>query len=198
MKPTDILSAEHRVIERVLECLDRMIHEADEAGRLAVQDARDTIDFLRNFADKCHHGKEEDNLFPAMEARGFSHDSGPIAVMLSEHEAGREHLRAMDDAIAAAAAGDPDALRRFGAHGRAYTDLLRQHIAKEDQVLFVMADRALSAEDQARLLARFERVEVEQMGPDTHSKYLTVAGRLAQRFGVPLPAAGACSCCCGH
>jgi hemerythrin-like domain-containing protein len=198
MKPTEILSAEHRVIERVLDSLDRISDEAQAAGRLNEGDARDVLDFLRNFADRCHHGKEEHNLFPAMEAQGFPASGGPIAVMLAEHEAGRAHLRAMDESLALAAAGDTQALGRFVEHARAYCALLRQHIHKEDNILFVLADRVLGPDEQTELLQRFEHVEAEHMGVGTHEKYLALADRLTVRYGLPPEPAATCIHCCGH
>ena len=198
MKPTEILSAEHRVIERVLGCLDKIADDAQNAGRLDERNARDAIDFLRNFADRCHHGKEENNLFPALEAQGFPRDGGPVGVMLHEHDEGRGHIRAMDEAVVQASAGQPEAVRRFVEHARSYTDLLRQHIQKEDNILFVLADRVLSAADQQELLAQFEHVETEHMGQGTHEKYLALANRLTERYGTTLTAAPACVRCCGH
>lgn len=199
MKPTEILSGEHRVIEQVLHCLDKIAENAARSGRLAEQDARDAIDFLRNFADRCHHGKEENNLFPALEAQGFPRHGGPVGVMLSEHDEGRRHIRAMDEALSAAS-GDAAAVRQFVEHARAYTELLRQHIQKEDNILFVLADRVLGPDEQEELLTRFEYVEAEHMGVGTHEKYLAVANRLTERYGVALPAASGSPCtrCCGH
>ena len=106
MRATEILSQEHRVIEQVLSCLERMAQQCVVEGSLDGDSARRAIDFLRTFADQCHHGKEESHLFPALEAQGFSRDTGPTGVMLHEHEFGREHVGCMDRAIPAAAAGD--------------------------------------------------------------------------------------------
>ena len=144
MKPTEILSGEHRVIEQVLNCLEAIVRQARSAGRLDRQSAKDAVAFFRNFADRCHHGKEEAHLFPALEAKGFPRDGGPTGVMLYEHEQGRAHVRGMDENIEAAAAGDPAALERFVEHAEGYVALLREHIYKEDHILFQLADRTLS------------------------------------------------------
>ncbi|MFA6563663.1 MAG: hemerythrin domain-containing protein [Verrucomicrobiia bacterium] len=194
MKPTDILSSEHRVIEQVMDCLERIIAEANANGRLDAASARDAVSFFRTFADQCHHGKEETHLFPAMEAKGFPRDGGPTGVMMAEHESGRACVRAMNEAIDAAAAGDSAALRRFAEAGAGYIGLLRQHIEKEDHCLFSMADQALTDEDQAELLAKFEKVEAEEMGHGTHEKFLAIAGALAEKYGVTQKAAA----CAGH
>ncbi len=70
MTPTEILSGEHRVIEQVLDCLEKMIQQSVGDGRLNGHAARQAVDFFRGFADRCHHGKEETHLFPAMESKG--------------------------------------------------------------------------------------------------------------------------------
>jgi len=198
MKPTEILSNEHRVIEQVLACLGRLIDESNAAGKLDAALAGEVLDFVRNFADRCHHAKEEDLLFPAMEARGLSPDAGPTAVMRHEHDEGRGHVRAMAEARESAAAGDAAALRRFAVHGRAFIELLRAHIEKEDQILYTMANRVLTDADQRQLLTSFGQVETTKMTPGTHEKYLEVATRLAHRFGVTaVVRSGACNCC-GH
>jgi len=184
MTPTDILSEEHRVIEQVLGCLEKMAERSRSEGRLDRRAAKDAIAFFRTFADRCHHGKEEAQLFPAMEAKGFSPDCGPTAVMRREHELGRAHVRAMDEAIDAAAAGDAEALARFAGQAVSYIRLLREHIDKEDHCLFTAADRAFTAEDQRELMAAFERAEAEETGEGTHETYLQLANDLADRFGV--------------
>ncbi len=188
MKPTEILSSEHRVIERVLDCLAAMVAQARRAGRLDPQPAKDAVAFFRDFADRCHHGKEEAHLFPALEAKGFPRQGGPTGVMLHEHEQGRAHVRGMAENIDPAAAGDAAALRQFIEHAEGYISLLREHIYKEDHVLFQLADRTLSEADQQALAAAFGRVEAGEMA-GTHEKYLRLAEELAKRYGVTVPTA---------
>ena len=105
MKPTEILSGEHRIIEQVLDCLEKIAQNCATEGRLDRTSAEQALDFFRNFADRCHHGKEETHLFPAMEAKGFPRQGGPTGVMLSEHEQGRAYIRGMAEVIDRAAAG---------------------------------------------------------------------------------------------
>jgi hemerythrin-like domain-containing protein len=201
MKPTEILSHEHRVIEQVLACLERMTQKIASEGRIDPQPARDAVAFFRNFADRCHHGKEEAHLFPAMEAKGFSPDCGPTSVMRREHELGRLHVREMAAAIDGAAAGDAKAIERFVEHAESYVALLREHIQKEDHCLFAMANQALSESDQQKLSAAFEKVEAEEMGLGTHETYVKIADALAAEYGVPREATAALeghACGCGH
>lgn len=196
MQATEVLMNEHRVIEQVLLCLDNIAAEARRARKLDGDAARQALDFLRNFADRCHHGKEEEHLFPMMEARGFPRQGGPTGVMFHEHEEGRAHIQTMHAALEQAEAGTDAALQQFVQHAQAYVTLLREHIVKEDHCLFPMADRTLTAADQRQLLDSFTHVEHEKMGAGTHEHFLVVAQQLAERYGVSATPVLACGC--GH
>jgi hemerythrin-like domain-containing protein len=200
LKPSDILSNEHRVIEQVLNCLAKMADQTQQSAQIEARSAEQAIEFFRNFADRCHHGKEESHFFPAVEAKGLPRDGGPTGVMLHEHELGRLHVTGMSESVAASEAGDPAAAQRFVEHARAFITLLREHIHKEDHCLFQMADQVFTAADQERLLEAFARVESEDIGTGVHERYLQMAHELAARFGVKpvdLPAATGHGCC-GH
>jgi hemerythrin-like domain-containing protein len=188
---------EHRVIEQVISCLEEMTNRCQAGQALDTTSASEAIDFFRVFADRCHHGKEEDLLFPAMEEKGFSREQGPTGVMLREHDAGRYHVHGMTKAIERVAAGDDAAHAEFIEHSRSFAALLRQHILKEDQCLFPMADRVLAAADQDALSRSFANVEQHDLGPGLHDKYVEIANRLAERFGVAKSTASAPACCCG-
>lgn len=198
MKPTQILSNEHRVIELVLDCLEQVVKEAISERKLDKQAASQVVDFVRNFADQCHHGKEETYLFVSMVEKGMPKESGPVGQMLTEHEQGRMYVRGMEQNIEKAAHGEADALTSFESNARGYIQLLRAHIRKEDGVLFPMADRLLSDDDQNDLLNNFNTVEAEHMGEGTHEKYLRLAESLADRYGLSKDALTAQSCTCGH
>jgi len=202
MQPTDILMAEHRLIEQVLNCLEKIVRQAEAQKRLEKAPALEALDFCRSFADRCHHAKEEAHLFPVMEANGFSGGCSPVAVMQREHELGRLYVQGMATAVEGASADDPEALKWFVQHGQSYVKLLREHIRKEDICLFPAANHRLTDADQQQLLAAFEKVESEEIGQGTHEKYHTLANELADRFGVPRapfggPAEGA-GCAIAH
>jgi hemerythrin-like domain-containing protein len=200
MRPTEVLMQEHRVIEQVLDCLEIMAQRAAGGDPLDVESAQQACDFFRNFADRCHHGKEEDCLFPLLEQKGFPRDQGPTGVMIDEHEAGRLHVRSMAAAASAVADGDSSPVSDFVSHAQAFIGLLREHIQKEDHCLFQMADQALGEADQLQLLEAFVHVEHDDMGPGTHEKYLAIATELAERFGIEcrVPSAASGDSCCGH
>lgn len=195
MRPTDVLMNEHRVIEQVLDCLEKVLEQCERDKKLDVKSAKQAVEFFRTFADHCHHGKEERQLFPMMQANGFSGGCSPVAVMLREHELGRLYLQSMDAVIESAATGDPESMNWFVQHGQSYLKLLREHIRKEDACLFPAADHRLTENDQRQLMAAFEKVEVEEIGEGTHEACLRIADELADRFGV---AKAMVQPCCSH
>lgn len=199
MRPTQILSSEHRVIEVVLDSLEQMVIRSRGTYTLDRALAEQFVDFIRTFADGCHHGKEENHLFTALEEKGASRENGPVGVMLQEHTLGRNFVTQMSANIKAAALGDKVALQLFLINAEGYIQLLRAHILKEDQILFPLADSLFTDEDQIRIGASFDHVESHHMGEGTHQKYLDLAKSLADEFGVKADALhGLVSCGCSH
>jgi hemerythrin-like domain-containing protein len=165
--PIEALMEEHRVIEQVLSAID-----ATAERNVPISFYEEVVDFVVNFADGCHHDKEEGLLFPAMVEQGMARDAGPIGVMLHEHDVGRRCVARIREAIEL---GDVPAA---GAAAADYSALLRSHIAKEDGVLYRMARDLLSADQVASLAGRFEAVEASQ----TDSvRYRELAARLLAR-----------------
>ena len=171
MHPTETLMTEHRLIEKVLGSLESLAGSA-AAGTFDPNRAADILEFLRGFADRCHHGKEEKHLFPRLAEHGYSPHAGPVAVMLSEHEAGRAYIRQMVEAREAGDAGE------FAEAARGYVTLLQGHIAKEDQILFRIADSVFTEEDQREVAEGFERVERDEMGAGTHEAFHALAEKI--------------------
>lgn len=187
MKPTDILVEEHRVIEQVIGCLEKIAGELRSSGRLDLNDAIDAIDFIRNFADGIHHFKEEDVLFTMMHGKGFPKESGPVAVMLMDHDQGRAHVWAMADAAEAASKGDENAKSAFISNAFGYAGLLREHIMKEDNILYPMANNLFDDDDQQALASGFVEAEKKNVLPGSREKYLAMANRLGEKYCIPRP-----------
>jgi hemerythrin-like domain-containing protein len=178
MKATDVLMQEHRVIERVLDALDAAAGRLESGESIRPGFFVEAADFIAGFADGCHHRKEEGVLFEAMVDAGMAAREGPIAVMLREHEEGRALTRGMRDAAQRLERGDEEARRQVMANARRYVALLRDHIAKEDEVLFPMAAELLPDERGDRLLEGFARVEHADAGEGAHARFLALADRL--------------------
>lgn len=181
MRPTDILRHEHQVILKVLDAAEREARAIADGGAIDTARIGSILDFVRTFADGCHHAKEEDLLFVRLGEKGFSSESGPVAVMLQEHELGREHVGAVAASLEAAGAGDEVAREAVAKHLAGYADLLRQHIFKEDKVLFPMAEETLDPAEEDALAADFARVERERLGEGLHERYEALARELAGR-----------------
>jgi hemerythrin-like domain-containing protein len=177
MKATEVLKEEHRVIERVLAVLERAAARLEQGEEVPRELFPTAVEFIRGFADRCHHAKEEGSLFPLLEGKGVPRHGGPIGVMLSEHEEGRRWVALMDEAGVRYRRGEEDARRDLITGARGYSQLLRDHIGKEDHVLFPMADQVLAETDQTELLERFEAVE-EEVGKGAHSRYHHLAEEL--------------------
>jgi hemerythrin-like domain-containing protein len=167
MNATEQLRAEHEGILTMLQILERICEQMSSGKRADSSHLDQIIEFLQVFADRCHHGKEEDILFPALEKTGIPRDGGPIGVMLSDHDHGRQYIRAMQKALEELEKGQ-EGIDGFVRAARGYIELLRSHIMKENNVLFVMAERNLSGEEQARLFDSFEILEQEKVGAGKH------------------------------
>jgi len=180
MRPTDTLKAEHRVIERVLAVLNQASDKLARNEPIDPTVFTQSVDFIRTFADRCHHIKEEDSLYRRMGERGFPTDSGPIAVMLAEHEEGRRYVRGLADAAERYGRGETAAADDIVHNARGYADLLAQHIQKEDNIMYEIADSRLGPEDQRDLEQLFERLEQETIGPGGHERYVALVAKLEQ------------------
>jgi hemerythrin-like domain-containing protein len=176
--PSDELRHEHEAVLVVVAAMEREV-DAVRAGRPIDGDAvAKMVDFTRNFTDGCHHTKEEKVLFPLMEERSQA-AGGPVSVMLSEHEAGRAAVRAIADNLPAA--GRDEAARTAVVDNlAAYSDLLRMHIHKENEVLFPLAGQIFGEDDRRHVASEFARVEKEETGAGVHERYHQMAHELAE------------------
>jgi hemerythrin-like domain-containing protein len=177
-KAIDVLMHEHRIIEKVLDALKACGHSARQGQSVDRTAVGEFAEFFINFADKCHHGKEEDRLFTVMVEHGFPREEGPIAVMLAEHAMGREHVAVLAQIGRGSGPLNDDERRQLGDHADAYHALLRSHIMKEDNVLYPMASRMLPETVMDRMAEDFETFERETMGEGTHERYHEMAHRL--------------------
>lgn len=187
MKATTVLVEEHAIIERALD-----VAEAAVARLRVGQDIPDgyaawLIDFICQFADGCHHHKEEGVLFPLLEARGVPKQGGPIGCMLHEHELGRDLVRRMKGASQAT----PFDKARFADALEDYAALLRQHIFKENNVLFLMAERVLTPADDEQAIERYRQIEPQGSPAKCHHKYAAEVAEWGRKLGVATPAVAA-------
>jgi hemerythrin-like domain-containing protein len=171
MTPSEQLKEEHQGILLMLRILEKVAAKLEAKEKVDVNHLERIVEFLRVFADKCHHGKEEDLLFPEMEKSGISKEHGPIGVMLMEHDQGRALVKGMGEAAARYKKAESTASAEFAKNARDYIALLTQHINKENNILFPMGDRVISREKQGELAEAFETLEREKIGAGTHEEF---------------------------
>lgn len=168
MKATENLIEDHALI---LEALDVM-EQITTTDNPDIEHLDYMINFIRNFADGCHHGKEEKLLFPKLVEKGMPEKQGPIGVMLMEHDKGRAYVKSLAENIQLYKEGDKEALQDAYRDLKGYASLLRDHISKENNILFRMADNFLTAEEQSQLLSQFCSSESFCSGPDKKQQFL--------------------------
>jgi hemerythrin-like domain-containing protein len=171
MKATQQLKDEHEGIKLMLKIIENISNDLKNDKELNIEHYGQIIEFIKGFADKCHHGKEEDILFPAMVHHGIPNEGGPIAVMLDEHQMGRNHIKSLSRFFEDFKAGNKKATLGIISSSLAYVQLLRNHIEKENNILFMMADKVLNEAEQSEIFEEFEKLEVEKIGIGKHEEY---------------------------
>lgn len=174
--PIAVLKHEHRFIEKVVGALGRLAPSAAIAETASVDTLREIVRFMREFADQCHHAKEEDLLFPAVEEKGVPESGCPLGALREEHKKGRTLVAALAEATESLAAQKPDAASVLTDTVGEITKLYTNHIWKEDEMVFPMLDRLFSEDERAALFERFEKAE-EEIGAD-HEALATFADKL--------------------
>jgi hemerythrin-like domain-containing protein len=178
MKATQDLRKEHEGILLMLDIMEQ-ISLKDEINK---EHLANIIDFLKTFADKCHHGKEEEFLFPKLVEKGIGNENGPIGVMLADHEQGRKYIKGLNDSFENYMKGDKSSIVIIKENLNNYINLLRSHISKENNVLFNMADKVLSEEEQNLLFEDFEKIEIERIGEGKHEEYHELLKSLKKEY----------------
>jgi hemerythrin-like domain-containing protein len=156
---TQALVNEHRLILRMISLLERNASGTAEGSYSNWKFYLDGVDFIRNFADRFHHAKEEDVLFEALVKNGMPREHSPIAAMLMEHDQGRTFVKGMEEAAMEALDDKPGRERIIADNALAYAALLREHIAKEDDVLYPLAERVIPDTMRDDIIAGYSAAE---------------------------------------
>jgi hemerythrin-like domain-containing protein len=178
MKATANLENDHIYILWLCDVMEKMA----QAGNIDTEHLERVVSLIRNFADGLHHKKEEELLFPKMAEKGFSPVQGPVAVMLHEHEEGRKYVRGIADNIQLYKSGDSEAAKIVRNNLLGYAGLLKNHIAKENNILFQMADNAISDEEQDVLYAQFIKAEKSMAPGGSSTNYTDQIKELADKY----------------
>jgi hemerythrin-like domain-containing protein len=182
MKSTDELKNEHEGILLMLRIIETVSGKMESGVQIPSADLDGIMEFLSVFVDKCHHGKEEDFLFPALEAVGILREGGPIGLLLDEHRKGREIVAKLKEAVNLYKSGNQNAPTDFTRLAADYISLMTQHIDKENNVLFPMADARLDPAEDIRLFESFEKLEKERIGPGKHEEFHGLLNHLEKEY----------------
>lgn len=175
--PTEMLEEEHRVIQRVVGTMAVLAEELETAHEVEGETLRGIVEFMRTFADKCHHGKEETHLFPLLEKKGVPVRGCPVGALNAEHQTGRALVTKLAAAAESYASDGPSTTKTLTETLHALTQLYPGHIWKEDYLLFPMTNKILSPEEQKELFEKFEMVE-KSIGADVHHRFEQLAEKL--------------------
>jgi DUF438 domain-containing protein len=168
---------DHELIERVIAAFRE---ELNQNPNISSELAQEFVDYFVRYADGIHNKKEETLLFPLLEKRGVPKNGGPLAVMLQEHDRGRQLLANMGANVRAYAAGDNNALTQLRQSFSEWSELVHQHYWKENDILYPMGRRAFSEADASSILEGIISLETE-LGPDTRAHWYSVANRLTEK-----------------
>ena len=199
-RATQIMEAEHRNIETVVKALGDSALAIERGQRADVAMLATAVEFLRVYADKLHHGKEETLFFPMLVKRGVPSQGCPIGGLNHEHEKGRALVQALGEQTPAYAQGQPGAKEALLETLRGIRDLYQNHIWKEDAMVFPMADKVLTEADQKELSEKFAEVD-RSISLEAVARLERFAKSLAQGPAAP-PAGtsaaqlGNCGCGC--
>ncbi|MDP3902102.1 MAG: hemerythrin domain-containing protein [bacterium] len=152
-KPTEILTSEHKNILKVTDAMLAKCGELESGAEIDKDFFVKAIDFIKNYADRFHHAKEEDVLFREMRAAQDKLHCSPMDQMLFEHEEGRKFVKDLEDALV------KEDRKDIEENARGYANLLQDHIFKEDNILYPMADEALGEDIQTKMAEEFAQVE---------------------------------------
>jgi hemerythrin-like domain-containing protein len=169
---TRVMVEEHRLILRMIALVEQNVELLEQGRCRNWQFFLDAVDFIRNYADRYHHAKEEDVLFVALVANGMPPRQSPVEAMHLEHDQGRAHVRAMEAAADRALQGDASRIHELAGHARGYATLLRSHIDKEDKILYPLAERVLPEAVRPAMLQAYARAAEQSSGLEDHYRQL--------------------------
>ena len=180
---TEELRAEHQIILSVAAVLETLTERFQRGDGFELEGLGQCVEFLRYFADACHHAKEEDLLFPLLESKGIPREGGPIGVMLYEHQIARRYTLEMRSALSAVLRKEDGAAEKFIEPARQYVELIRRHIHKEDTVLFDMGDGVMDEQDRACYLRGACDADCKLFGGKKREDLVAMAEQIDARWG---------------
>jgi hemerythrin-like domain-containing protein len=174
MTPVGALMIEHRLIERMVHLLEAQVQFAEGGGRIDPDFIDAAVGFIRTYADRCHHGKEEEILFRELESRPLEAPyKQTLHELIQEHVQGRQMTARLAEANARYRGGEEGAVADIIAVSRELADFYPRHIDKEDHHFFVPTMDCFSKKDLAEMLERFWEFDRQLI----HEQYRAVVGQ---------------------
>jgi hemerythrin-like domain-containing protein len=182
MIPTEDLVHEHKAIKVMLSIMSKIAENINANKGFDNNDVEKIVDFLKTFADKCHHGKEETALFPALVLAGIPKENGPVGVMIHEHTIGRNFIKELSIGMENCKKGNTSSGELIAASLSNYVNLLKNHIQKEENILFPMANKVLNDNKQKEIFEQFEKIEKDVVGHGVHEQYQELLKQLSSKY----------------
>jgi len=167
--PMKKLVDEHVLIKKWLALIPEVLPRLDLKSEDDRQLVRDGVDFIRSYADKFHHAKEEDILF-----KYFDDNLDMVKVMCEDHKTARNHVKAIVEGL------EVKDRQTVVHHLSAYRDLLSQHIKREDEIMLPWMDKQLSVSQVGEMFSRF--LEVEDRMDSCQQRYEDFISRVEKKY----------------
>ncbi|MDP4143733.1 MAG: hemerythrin domain-containing protein [Bacillota bacterium] len=183
MDAIELMMEEHKNIKKALQVIRTMCIGILNGVEVDYEDFNKIIAFVRNYADKHHHNKEEVILFKKMQEEiGEDKVSAPIQGMLIEHDFGRLFMKGLEEAVEKVKAGEQNSRVDVIANAIGYTDLLTRHIDKEDKVIYQFARRSLSNKSIEEVNKSCEQIEMEAENESIQKTYINILEELENKW----------------
>lgn len=183
MDAIQLMMEEHKNIKRALSVIRKISIGVLNGCEVPFEDFNRIIEFVRNYADKHHHNKEEEVLFKKMrEDIGEALVEAPITGMLVEHDFGRLFIKNLEDALERVKNGDMDSRVDIIANAVGYSDLLNRHIDKEDKVIYTFARRSLKEDAMKYVNESCEKIEQTAENDKLQNKYISIVEELESKW----------------
>lgn len=177
MTPAQILVYEHGPIMQCLNCIEKGLVKIESEEQLSKDFWEKSIDFLRNYADKYHHAKEEVYFLPLVDKKGTRKYQTYTKVVFAEHEHGRAYIAEAEEGVNAYYSGDKKSFAKIHSNFTDYIFMLRNHINKENRY-FLYCENEFLVKDIAELNKAFDGVDQNEMPAGFNKKYLALLEEL--------------------
>ena len=165
---TQVMMEEHQLILRMIALVEKKSAAVLNGTSKDWQFFLDAIDFIRTYADRYHHAKEEDVLFVELVKNGMPEKSSPIEAMLMEHDQGRAFVKVMESSALKLQAGVGGHEVALVENATAYATLLRGHIEKEDTILYPLSERVLPEGVRDRMIEAYQAADTKMSDAELH------------------------------